>query len=265
MSVSELRLQPALHQGHLSMPSRSRYGTTPLLRQDEPQELPWTPRYAYQTREWIEACDKLHGSSCVADPIPQRPPDDVPLWLIDTHEQCIVPGVSAHRCLALSYVWPESRCSTDSGAPPQTLLLDHARLEDFQRPGYLGSPETYELIPAVIRHAVWFTCVLNERFLWVDRVRVDMYGLRETNTDFVPTTLQLCIVQDDIGTDGTLSQVGKMDKIYNGAYLTIIAAATDEMYQAGIGLEWPTFKTAYPRRWKDIGKAPMSTQANVPS
>jgi hypothetical protein len=51
---------------------------------------------------------------------------------------------------------------------------------------------------------------------------------------------RLCIVQDDMGDAGTLSQVGKMDKIYNGAYLTIIAAAKDEMYDKGPDFEWPT-------------------------
>ncbi|KAH7080195.1 hypothetical protein BKA63DRAFT_464387 [Paraphoma chrysanthemicola] len=52
------------------------------------------------------------------------------------------------------------------------------------------------------------TLALGERYLWVDR---------------------LCIVQNDVGDGGTLSQVAKMDKIYAGAYLTIIAAATDKI------------------------------------
>jgi len=192
-------------------------------------EAQWPPRYITQTRKWIEACNTLHGSACVPDAIPQRPPEDVPLWLIDTREQCIVPGTSAHRYLALSYVWPESRGSSDfGGSLPRTLLLDNASVAEFQRPEFLEGVNAQERIPAVIRHAMEFTCALGERYLWVDR---------------------LCIVQDDLGDGGTFSQVGKMDKIYSGAYLTIIAAATDEMYEDGCAVEWPLFETAREGRW----------------
>ncbi|KAF2820547.1 HET-domain-containing protein, partial [Ophiobolus disseminans] len=209
-------------------------------------EVPWAPRYVNQIREWIEACNKLHGNACVPEPVPRRPPEDVPLWLIDTDEQRIVPGLSAHRYLALSYVWPESRGSADSAAapPPRTLLLDNASVADFQQSGFLGSPDTEQRIPAVIRHAIEFTCALGERYLWVDR---------------------LCIVQDDVGDGGTLSQVGKMDKIYSGAYLTIIAAATDKMYEKSAAFEgpiyeWPMFKTADSRRRMDWREREISAR-----
>jgi hypothetical protein len=59
---------------------------------------------------------------------------------------------------------------------------------------------------------------------------------------------RLCIVQDDMGNAGTLSQVGKMDKIYSGAYLTIIAAAKDEMYNKSPDFEWPMFRAVESRR-----------------
>tara|TARA_R110002003_G_scaffold112_7_gene9586 strand:- start:1201 stop:3813 length:2613 start_codon:yes stop_codon:yes gene_type:complete len=186
------------------------------------------PRYVDQTREWIEACNEEHRSACVPEQISQRPPDDVPRWLIDTHQQCIVSGLSAHQYLALSYVWPETRGSVDSGGPPpRTLLLDNESMVDFQRPGFLAKEDTVERIPGVIRHAMGFTQALGERYLWVDR---------------------LCIVQNDVGDGGTLSQVAKMDKIYAGAYLTIIAAATDEMYENGCAAEWPAFRSERPQR-----------------
>jgi hypothetical protein len=78
----------------------------------------------------------------------------------------------------------------------------------------------------VIKHAMELSHALGERYLWVDR---------------------LCIVQNDLGVGGTLSQVAKMDKIYAGAYLTIIAAAPEEMYSyaKGLVLEWPSFQARY--------------------
>lgn len=230
-AVSPLRSSPAaVLDNHLvSLPTRARKRFTPLPREDQAQRRLCTPRYVELTREWIETCNKLHGSTCVPNPISQRPLEDVPLWLIDTHKQCIVPGISAHRYLALSYVWPESRSSKDTSTPPpRTLLLDSANLKDLQRPGSLSSPSAEACIPSVIQHAIAFTRVLGETFLWVDR---------------------LCIVQDDVEVDGTLSQVGKMDKIYNGACLSIIAAASDDIYEEALGCEWPVFESAVAKRW----------------
>ncbi|KAH7086506.1 heterokaryon incompatibility protein-domain-containing protein, partial [Paraphoma chrysanthemicola] len=194
------------------------------------QQSKYIPRYVTQTREWIEACKEEHGSACVLEPILQRPPDDVPRWLIDTQQQCIVPGVSANQYLALSYVWPETRGSVDSnGLPPRTLLLDNESIADFQQPGFLAKEDIVDRIPAVIHHAMRFTLALCERYLWVDR---------------------LCIVQNDVGDGGTLSQVAKMDKIYAGAYLTIIAAAMDKMYERENTAEWPIFESK--RRMRSI-------------
>lgn len=206
---------------------------------DQSSETDSTPHYINQVREWIESCDKLHRHVCVSEPIPQRPPEDVPLWLIDTHQQCIVRGLSAHRYLALSYVWPETRGPIDSVSPaPRTLLLDNASIEDFRCPGFLSNDGNVQRIPKVIRHAMEFSHVLGVRYLWVDR---------------------LCIAQNDAGDGGTLSQVAKMDKIYAGAYLTIIAAAPEEMYEKGSALEWPSFKSIRSTsgyRYRYIGRKP---------
>ncbi|KAF1972964.1 HET-domain-containing protein, partial [Bimuria novae-zelandiae CBS 107.79] len=173
------------------------------------------PNFIKQTAAWLLACNTLHGPSCVPLPIPSTSPSSIPRWLIDTHTHCIVPGVSAHRYLALSYVWPESRASSsDSSAPPpRTLLLSSTSTSTFQVPGFLVKEEVLESIPAVIRHAMAFTRGLGERYLWVDR---------------------LCIVQDEGGDGGTVSQVGMMDRIYNGAWLTVIAAGGDAMYEEAV-------------------------------
>jgi hypothetical protein len=187
---------------------------------------------------WIRACDALHGVACVPNVASQRPAEDIPRWLIDTHLMCIVPGISAHQYLALSYVWPQVR-SADSQTrpvdevslfwhadrpppppPPRTLLLDESTLLDLQKPGALQRQEHRDSIPPVIKHAMDLVRSLNARYLWVDR---------------------LCIVQNNFEDGGTLSQVAKMDKIYSGAFLTIIAAASDSMYDKRVAMDWPTF------------------------
>jgi Heterokaryon incompatibility protein (HET) len=192
--------------------------TNSASRSDSP------PKYVNEVYGWIKACDKLHGDTCVPESIQQRPPEEVPAWLIDTQLECIVPGISANRYLALSYVWPEARGSSDSdSSSPHTLLLDNESLADFKIPGFLGKAEALQRIPMVIRHAMKLTYAIGERYLWVDR---------------------LCIVQNDFRDGGTLSQVAKMDKTYGGAYLAIIAAAPEETYEQGLFLEpqsldWP--------------------------
>jgi len=178
-----------------------------------------TPQYIVDIKKWLGACAELHGDVCVAKPIRQRPQNEVPLWLIDTHQGCIVPGLSADKYLAPSYVWPESR--TSSSPKPHTLLLDTKSASDFARPGFLDEIVA-QRIPTVIRHAMELTRLLGERYLWVDRV---------------------CIIQDDFGDGGTFSQVASMDKIYAGAHLTIIAAADDDHYEQKTRHRWDMFKT----------------------
>ncbi|KAH7378519.1 heterokaryon incompatibility protein-domain-containing protein [Cadophora sp. MPI-SDFR-AT-0126] len=132
---------------------------------------------------------------------------------------CIIPGLSADKYLALSYVWPEPR--TSSSPKPHTLLLDKKSVSDFARPGFLDEVVA-QRIPTVIKHAMEFTRLLGERYLWVDR---------------------LCIIQDDFRDGGTFSQVAAMDKIYAGAHLTIIAAANNDHYEQQTKHSWDMFKT----------------------
>ena len=186
-----------------------------------------TPPYINQIREWIEACGELHGNKCVTEPISQRLPRDVPVWLVDTHQQCIVSGSSADRYLVLSYVWPETRGSSDSTSiAPHSLLLDNKTLAEFRIPGFLSNEEVVQRMPMVIRYAMLFTSLLGERYLWIDR---------------------LCIVQDDFADGGTQNQVAKMDKIYGGAYLAIIAAASEVAYEKGLARIWPSSTWEQPR------------------
>jgi hypothetical protein len=202
--------------------------THPLCATTKEMEMPplipvnTAPQYVVQIHEWIEACNELHEHACVPKPNHLKPPEDAPRWLIDTQQLCIVRGFHAERYLALSYVWPKA--PQTSAPAPKTLLLDSNTISKLCTPGFLGLATTVEQVPNVIRHAIELTQRLGERYLWVDR---------------------MCIVQDDLKDGGTLSQVAAMDKIYAGAYLTIIAAASQWRYERGQLLrDWPLFKTS---------------------
>ena len=158
------------------------------------------PTYVNQIKGWLQVCDTHHDSTCVPLPISQRLPEQVPDWVIDTDERCIVPGTSAHRYVALSYTWPESENTS------KPLQLDRNSLNQFRERGCLSRTQMLVALPKVIKDAVELTGRIGERYLWVDR---------------------LCIIQDDAK---TLSKVLRMDDIYREAYLTIIAAATLGLY-----------------------------------
>ncbi|KAI9852070.1 MAG: hypothetical protein M1824_002176 [Vezdaea acicularis] len=120
------------------------------------------PQYIVVIKKWLAACAELHGDVCVAKPIRQRPPNEVPCWLVDTYQGCIIPGLLADKYLALSYVWPESR--TSSSPKPHTLLLDTKSASDFARPGFLDEA-VFQRIPTAIRHAIELTQLLGKQYL----------------------------------------------------------------------------------------------------
>lgn len=184
-------------------------------RQPLPQEKENPPEASLAGRvgAWIKTCNELHGNVCVPEARRRLAREDVPGWLIDAKQECLVPGITAARYVALSYAWQEARpCLQERynlSTGPRTLLLKTENLQQFTSKGFLAREDTSVQIPAVIQHALQLTLALGERYLWVDR---------------------LCIVQDDPRLDGTLSQVSQMDKVYAGAYLTIIAAASHRYY-----------------------------------
>ena len=151
---------------------------------------------AEQLIEWIRACDELHGEHCQATPMAARSKEQIPRWVIDTEQACIVPGRTVPRYAALSYVWPEQ------GASGDRLMLERSNIEALQKPGVLASGSLSRL-PLVIRQTIGLLKDVQERYLWVDC---------------------LCIVQHD---GETQTQAYSMNEIYSGAYFTIIAAALE--------------------------------------
>ena len=150
---------------------------------------------AQQLLRWIQACNELHGEHCQVSPMSARSKEQIPQWVIDTEQGCIVPGTSASRYVALSYVWPPQAAGVDR------LMLERSNIEALQQPGVLAQDLTSRL-PLCVRETIELMKEVQERYLWVDC---------------------LCIVQHD---GDTQSQAYSMNEIYSGAYFTVIAAGT---------------------------------------
>ncbi|TGO23049.1 hypothetical protein BPAE_0146g00280 [Botrytis paeoniae] len=140
-------------------------------------------------QSWLSACDEQH--TCKALTL------DRPSWLVDTVECCIVPGSNPNNYVALSYTWQDSASSENK--EPFRLLEDN--LQILTQPGSLRN-HSQSPLPKVILDAMELTNRLGQRYLWVDR---------------------LCIIQDQ--ETATMSEVMRMDQVYAGTYVTIVAAA----------------------------------------
>jgi hypothetical protein len=154
-------------------------------------------------RNWLSICKITHGSQCDKSEIPvdqlEDPATDIPHFrLIDVVNNCVIPAPSGCNYVALSYVWGR--------IDPKTilrLLNDNKGLLD--KPGALVRPEYHDKIPVTIRDAMQVVRELDFRYLWVN---------------------SLCIIQDDDGPLGSkMGAISKVDLVYAGAYLTIMAAS----------------------------------------
>ncbi|KAJ8121973.1 hypothetical protein ONZ43_g1710 [Nemania bipapillata] len=134
-------------------------------------------------KAWIYGCTTRHGAHC--HPIHQG--KITPCWLIDTSEARIVRPSTPVRYVALSYVWG----STAAG------LACQGNLKRLQKPGSLLKPG----MPRTIRDVISVLRLLDERYLWVDR---------------------LCIVQDD--DKDKEKHINNMASIYSNACMTLVVA-----------------------------------------
>lgn len=157
--------------------------------------------------KWLRSCRDDHGPKCELD----RSQTSLPRGFkaIDTQRLCIVdlPSQPITSYAALSYTW-----GGPSGIPE--LQLERSNIEVLQKEGSLAKLGG---IPSVILDAIALCQSLNEKYLWVDR---------------------LTIMQDDPASKH--SQIQAMDRIYNIATFTIIAATP-----LGAGLPGVT---GHPRR-----------------
>ncbi|CAN9280255.1 unnamed protein product [Alternaria alternata] len=153
---------------------------------------------------WIKVCDNRHDSCCQPTQMQNRHPYQIPNWVIDTRDACIVPGRTVSRYVALSYVWRNDQKDAES-PKVERLLLTRSNLSEFHKPGYLSKTAAVHL-PQVVQDTIELVQKLGERYLWVDC---------------------LCIVQDDVD---TRAQVERMGDIYSGAYFTVIGATSSGLF-----------------------------------
>ncbi|KAL5359093.1 heterokaryon incompatibility protein-domain-containing protein [Aspergillus floccosus] len=151
---------------------------------------------------WVSACAQHHGAECVPEPnvlaTPAAPQGLAFLRLIDVEQQCLVDAEPGCRYLAVSYVWGDGR----------TVMLRKENKAKLYCPGGLG--KIRHKLAKTISDAMAFVALIGERYLWVD---------------------SLCFVQDDW--DDKKDGIKKMDLIYQGALLTIVAASGSNS-QAGL-------------------------------
>ena len=124
-------------------------------------------------------------------------------FLVDIQRQCIVHKAKKCKYFALSYVWGGPQSLQNTMANRAALMADGGLAIDDER------------VPQTIRDAMYLVLQLKERYLWVD---------------------SLCITQDDDVTKHR--QIAAMDRIYQAAFTTIVAAHGDGANAGlpGIGL-----------------------------
>ncbi|TFK34154.1 heterokaryon incompatibility protein-domain-containing protein [Crucibulum laeve] len=153
-------------------------------------------------RNWLSLCERYHGESCNKSKLLNHeiinPTDEIPSFrLIDVDSNCLVLSPPQCRYVALSYVW---------GKKADFFRTRSDIVNELEKSGALLRPEFYDGIPMTIRDAMQVVREIGLQYLWVD---------------------SLCIVQDDeVGSKA--EAMAKMDLVYGGAFVTIMAAsATD--------------------------------------
>ncbi|KAL1616701.1 hypothetical protein SLS54_008268 [Diplodia seriata] len=144
-------------------------------------------------KSWLHYCEGNHGDACRQ--LSSIPPVEK-LLLLDVEQGCLVEMPGNVRYFALSYVW---------GLLPDTAETRLSNVRALKQPGSITADTTSLNIPETIRDALRLLRILDERFLWVDR---------------------LCIVQDDHATKARAIQ--EMGAIYANAQCTIVAAGGDD-------------------------------------
>lgn len=140
-------------------------------------------------RGWVRSCDGKHAWTDIVDL------SSIPMLTIDVHKMCVVPMPPGPvRYIALSYMWGKD----------QAVKLKRDTYSLLTTRGAF-SQATGLALSRTIRDAMRASKLLGSRYLWVDA---------------------LCVIQDDPA--HLRANMGAMDKVYMGAWLTIVAAAGDD-------------------------------------
>uniref|UniRef100_A0A0D2Y9P3 Heterokaryon incompatibility domain-containing protein n=1 Tax=Fusarium oxysporum (strain Fo5176) TaxID=660025 RepID=A0A0D2Y9P3_FUSOF len=142
-------------------------------------------------KKWKHGCISFHGVKC-GNPLKVWPTR--PAWLVDVQKQCVVPGHEPVDYVAISYTY-------GSHTPP---VVTSAAFKGLQKPFALATPEFSDLVSPIIRHAMYLTSAIDERYLWADA---------------------LCVTHHD--PEAASEQLRSMGAIYANAVVTIIATDGD--------------------------------------
>jgi hypothetical protein len=138
-------------------------------------------------KKWKQRCLGEHGFKC-NNPLKVSPVR--PFWVVDVVSECITPGRDCGAFVALSYRWGNHSWPA----------VNQETLNVLRKPGALS---TAHMAP-IVRHAMFLTLALGERYLWVDA---------------------LCVIQGD--DTETVHQLSLMGAFYASAVLTIVVADGD--------------------------------------
>lgn len=145
-------------------------------------------------KRWKETCDNSHSGTCASSMTLNPMKGILPIWVVDTWQQCLVRCTLSTPYVALSYVW---------GGVPSFMTL-RENVNQLKVPNSLAEASIGCSLPRTVRDAIHFVQRLRERYLWVDT---------------------LCIVQDG---EQKMVEINKMAAIYANASVTIIAAEGDD-------------------------------------
>jgi hypothetical protein len=172
-------------------------------------------------RRLLNHCNIHHSQSCHRRSSGNLPNIVHPLYLIDVHRKCLVPGDGGQNYIALSYLW---------GVATRDFKTTRSNIGELLREDSLNPELNRFVVPKTIQDAMWLTLTLGERYLWVDRYS---------------------IVQDDEATKQ--AQIEGMASIYGNAVFSIIAAEGENPHHGLSGISEGSCAPRKPQRVLSFG------------
>ncbi|CZR69909.1 uncharacterized protein PAC_19809 [Phialocephala subalpina] len=167
-----------------------------ISREDVPPQGFLRPRLVKKSQvsfnlvqEWLNWCDRAHGSDCSHHPWATVPNTLSTLRVIDVQNDCLVMAPPNCKYITLSYVWGAGK----------TVTLHEKDMPSLSMPGSLVEYKN-DMAPTIL-DAMKLTKEIGQQYLWVDGI---------------------CIFQDSA--DKAI-QIAAMDQVYLNSMLTIVAAS----------------------------------------
>lgn len=142
-----------------------------------------------EVKSWIDECQRWHAGPCRHTQSAQFEELSPHLRVIDVEKNCLAMLPKGAQFCALSYVWGQER------SPFQATQKNLPEISQVN-----GLTNHFNELPRVIQDAMMFTGMIDQRYLWIDR---------------------LCIVQDS--TTEKAKVIPRMNIVYENAYLTLFS------------------------------------------